>query len=422
MSVSSASRSMKRRLAGRSSILRDEQDRWQGFVSMGRRPDGRRDRRHVRGRTRAEVIAKVRELERQRDAGLPLATGRVPTVEEWVTFWLDHIAVHQLRPRTWEDYWSRTRAWIIPCLGDCRLDRLSPVRVEGLYSLMVQHGLAPSSVVFAHHVLSSALQAAVRRGLVVVNVCRLVDKPSRTAGEVEPLTLVEVRQVLDVAQRRRNGVRWVLALGLGLRQGEALGLLWRHVDLEAGTLRVAWQLQQLRWRHGCDDPSSCALDHRPMARASQCPKRHAGGFHLLPPKSARSRRTIILPDPLVAELAEHRRRQLAERLALGERWRGWDAGELVVARPDGRPVSPHQDHLEWKQLLAVAGVPYVGVHVARHTAATLLLQQGVPVRVVIDILGHARLSQTVATYLHTPHELAVNAAERIAQALWAQAA
>jgi ATP/maltotriose-dependent transcriptional regulator MalT len=79
------------------------------------------------------------------------------------------------------------------------LDRLSPVRVEGFYSLMVEHGLAPSSVLLAPHVLSGALQAAVRRGLLVVNVCRLVDKPSRTAGEVEPLTLVEVRRVLDAA-------------------------------------------------------------------------------------------------------------------------------------------------------------------------------------------------------------------------------
>jgi integrase len=389
---------------------------------MGRRPDGRRDRRHVRGRTRAEITVKVRALERQRDGGLPLASGRVPTVGEWVRFWLDHIAVHRLRPRTWEGYWSPARAWIIPCLGECRLDRLSPVRVEGFYSLMVEHGLAPSSVLLAHHVLSGALQATVRRGLVAVNVCRLVDKPRRTVGEVEPLTLVEVRRVLEAAAEQRNGVHWALALGLGLRQGEALGLLWRHVDLEAGTLRVAWQLQQLRWRHGCDDPSGCALDRRPMARASQCPKRHGGGYHLLPPKSARSRRTIMLPDPLVAELAEHRRRQLAERLALGERWRGWDAGELVVARPDGRPVSPHQDHLEWKQLLAAAGVRDVGVHVARHTAATLLLQQGVPVRVVMDILGHAQLSQTVATYQHTPLELAADAAERISRALWRQAA
>jgi integrase len=246
-----------------------------------------------------------------------------------------------------------------PCLGECRLDRLSPLRVEGFYSLMVEHGLAASSVVFAHHVLSGALQAAVRRGLVVVNVCKLVDKPSRTTCEVEPLTGAEARRVLEAAQDQRNGVRWTLALGLGLRQGEALGLRWRHVDLEAGTLRVAWQLQQLRWRHGCDDPGNCALGYRPMARASHCPRRHSGGFHLLPPKSARSRRTIVLPGPLVAELAEHRRRQLAERLVMGDGWRGWEAGELVVARPDGLPVSPHQDHLEWKQLLTQAGVRHM---------------------------------------------------------------
>jgi integrase len=107
---------------------------------------------------------------------------------------------------------------------------------------------------------------------------------------------------------------------------------------------------------------------------------------------------------------------------MGDGWRGWEAGELVVARPDGLPISPHQDHLEWKQLLSEAGVRHVGVHVARHTAATLLAQQGVPARVLMDILGHAQLSQTVATYLHTPPELAVDAAERIARVLWAQAA
>jgi integrase len=87
-------------------------------------------------------------------------------------------------------------------------------------------------------------------------------KPSRTAGEVEPLTLAEARRVLEATKDRRNGVRWVLALGWVCGRVRALGLLWRHVDLKAGTLRVAWQLQHLRWRHGCDDPSSCALDHR----------------------------------------------------------------------------------------------------------------------------------------------------------------
>jgi integrase len=137
------------------------------------------------------------------------------------------------------------------------LDRLSPVRVEGFYSLMVDRGLAPSSVLLAHQVLSGALQAAVRRGLVVVNVCRLVDTPRRTVGEVEPLTL-EVRRVLEVAEDRRGKVRWTLALGLGLRQGVALGLLWRHVDLEGG---------RCGWRGSC---SSCgggmAATTRPAAR------------------------------------------------------------------------------------------------------------------------------------------------------------
>jgi len=385
---------------------------------MGRRPDGRRDRRHVRGRTRQEVLEKVRALERRRDAELPAVHGRVPTVGEWLAFWLDHVAVHRLRPRTWEGYWSRARAWIIPCLGEIRLDRLGPVRVEAFYSQMAEQGLAPSTVLFAHHVLSGALKVAVRRGLLGGNVCTLVAKPSRVTQEVEPLTATEARRVLAVARGRRNGVRWALALALGLRQGEALGLLWRHVDLEAGVLRVAWQLQQLRWRHGCEDPGTCALGYQPMARASHCPQRHGGGFRLVAPKSARSRRTIRLPAPLVAELAAHRRAQRAERLAMGPAWRGWENGELVVARPDGGPLSAQADHRDWREVLEAARVRRVPVHAARHTAATLLLQQGVPLRVVMDLLGYTPLSQTVETYLHALPELAADAAQQITHALW----
>jgi integrase len=120
-----------RRAPGRSSIFKDRHGRWQGFVSMGKRTDGRRDRRHVRGRTRQEILEKIRALEQRRDDGLPALHGRVPTVGEWLCFWLDHIAVHRLRPRTWEGYWSRARAWILPGLGELRLDRLCPVRAGG---------------------------------------------------------------------------------------------------------------------------------------------------------------------------------------------------------------------------------------------------------------------------------------------------
>ncbi len=156
------------------------------------------------------------------------------------------------------------------------------------------------------------------------NVATLVDAPSAQPGEIEPLSLAEARTMTALAAERRNGTRWSVALALGLRQGEALGLRWRYVDLDAATLTVRWQLQRQNWRHGCAAPHTCgARYHRAScprgctAHARACPKRTGGGLVLAELKTARSRRTIALPAALVTALRAHRAAQLAERIAMG---------------------------------------------------------------------------------------------------------
>jgi integrase len=154
------------------------------------------------------------------------------------------------------------------------------------------------------------------------------------------------------------------------------------------------------------------------SRASKCPKRRGGGLVLAEPKSPTSRRTIKLPAPLVKELKAHRRWQRAERLATGPRWVGWEGRELVFCQSNGKPIDHRRDWGEWKALLKAAGVRDARVHDARHTAATLLLQQGVPARVAMDILGHSQITLTLGTYSHVVPELAEEAAERMRAALW----
>ncbi len=178
-----------------------------------------------------------------------------------------------------------------------------------------------------------------------------------------------------------------MALALGLRQGEALGLLWDAVDLDAGTVTVRRALQ-----------------------------RQAGkGLVLVEPKSRAGRRTIKLPDALRDALRVHRVRQAEQRLAAGNEWE--DRG-FVFCQPTGRPVDRRRDWQDWKSLLKAAGVRDARLHDARHTAATLLLQQGVPARVVMDILGHSQISLTLGTYSQVVPELAQEAAERMGNALW----
>jgi len=184
-----------------------------------------------------------------------------------------------------------------------------------------------------------------------------------------------------------NAARWTVALAVGLRQSEALGLRWADVNLDAGTLSVRRGLHRVKGR----------------------------GVVFEEPKSERSRRTLALPGQLVEALRVQRAAQLTERMAAGPLW---DDGDLVFAQPNGRPVDPKADYQAWKDLLTEAGVREARLHDARHTAATLLLTQGVPARVAMQILGHSQISLTLGTYSHVMPELAEEAATRVGRALW----
>jgi integrase len=424
-----------RRPNGESSVYLGKDDLWHGWVTVGTKPDGSPDRRHVKRKDEGAARRRVRELERDRDAGQVRKAGRAPTVAEWMATYLDTIAVQKLAPKTYDDYWSKTRNWIIPHLGKHRLDRLQPEHLDALYAQMTRAGKAQSHVLKVHRILSRALKIARRRGKVTRNVAELVDPPSADPVEQTNLKQAEARKVLALAEHRRNGARWSVGLACGLRQGEALGLRWEYIDLDSADVRVWWQLQRNTWRHGCDDPHACgARYHRKpcpkkcakhpkqcpgpcppgcTGHARSCPKRQGGGMVFRKPKGT-GRRVITLPAPLLAKLRQHRIRQDAERAAAGELWEEHD---LVFCQANGRPIDPRDDWEEWGDLLKAAGVRYVRLHDGRHTAATLLLEQGVPLRVIQRILGHADV-RTTERYTHVADELTRDAASRMGAALW----
>ncbi len=313
--------STRRNAAGESSIYRDDAGRWHGYVSMGLKENGQRDRRHVSGTKRADVVAKVRALETKRDAGAAEAAGRAPSVGDWLDHWLEHIAARRVRPRTLESYCATVRLHLRPGIGHHRLDRLQPEHLEHLYGALSDKGLAPASVLRAHRVLSRALRVASQRGKVARNVATLVDPPTvKRPVTALPLSAEEARRGLTTAQEVRNAARWTVALAVGLRQSEALGLRWSDVDLDAGTLSV---------RRGL---------HRVAGQ----------GLVYEEPKAERSRRTVALPGQLVEGLRSHRAAQLQERLAAGALWQDHD---LVFAQVNGPPLERKADWRAWKTLL-----------------------------------------------------------------------
>lgn len=382
---------MTRKSNGEGSIYQDRQGRWHAKVWMGLKDDGTPERRHVTGAKRADVAAKKKELERKRDQGAADAAGRAPTVQAWLDHWLDNIAANRVRPLTLEGYRSLMRLHLGPRLGKHRLDRMQPEHLEAAYKAMVDGGLSPATVLRAHRVLSRALKIAVQRGKIARNVATLVEPPAVKRPQTAlPLTAEEARRVLDAAVGERNAARWTVALAVGLRQSEALGLQWRDLDLEAGTLSVQRGLHRVKGR----------------------------GLVYEEPKADRSRRTLALPVQLVDALKAHRKAQAAERLAAGSEWE--DHG-LVFARVNGRPIDKKVDWKAWKAILTKAEVRDVRLHDGRHTAATLLLSAGVHPRVVMELLGHSQMRTTTDTYSHVMPALAQQAADTMGAALWGPA-
>ncbi|MEU5140729.1 MULTISPECIES: site-specific integrase [Streptomyces] len=391
---------------GRSSIYRGKDGKWHGRVTVGIRDDGRPDRRHVERKTRAEVTAAVRELEKQRDGGAVRKAGRAWTVEAWLTHWVETIAPLAVNENTMVGYGVAVRKHLIPALGAHRLDKLGPEHIERFYGRMQADGRRAGTIHQIHRTFRTSLNEAVRRGHLTRNPVQLAKAPRVSEEEIEPFTVEEVKRLLRAADDRRNSARWAVALALGLRQGEALGLKWADVDMERGVLMVRRSRRRPRYAHGCDDPCG--------RKAGYCPQRQRTNPETADTKSRAGRRSVGLPAQLVDLLRVHRAKQDAERTAAGEKWadEGW-----LFATPDGRGTPPRTDYDDWKDLLAVAKVRDGRLHDARHTAATVLLILGVSERAVMGLMGWSTTAMA-ARYQHMVDTVRVDVARQVDGLIW----
>ncbi|MES5819047.1 site-specific integrase [Streptomyces sp. RG80] len=395
---------------GRSSIYEGSDGKWHGRVTVGIRDDGRPDRRHVERKTRAEVTAAVRELEKQREAKTLAKPGKPWTVKTWLTHWVDTIAPLAVNENTMVGYGVAVRKHLIPALGAHRLDKLRPEHIERFYGNMHADGRKAGTIHQIHRTFRTALNEAVRRGHLGRNPVQLAKAPRVREEEVEPYTVEEVQRLLQTADNHRNSARWAVALALGLRQGEALGLKWADVDLGRGILMVRRSRRRPRYAHGCGD--SCGR------QAGYCPQRLRTNPETADTKSRAGRRAVGLPAQLVDLLRAHRTKQDAERASAGDDWvdEGW-----LFATPTGKGTSPRTDYDDWKELLEDAKVRDGRLHDARHTAATVLLILGVSERAVMGLMGWSTTAMA-ARYQHMVDSVRNDVARQVDGLIWKPAA
>jgi integrase len=384
---------------GRSSIYLGSDGKWHGRVTVGIRDDGKPDRRHVERKTRAEVTAAVRELEKQRDAKTVRKPGKAWTVRTWLTHWVENVAPLAVNDNTMVGYRVAVRKHLIPGLGAHRLDRLKPEHIEAFYAKMQANGSKPATAHQVHRTFRTALNDAVRRGHLGKNPVQLAKAPKTGDYEVERL--------LSAAERHRNSARWAVALALGLRQGEVLGLTWDDVDLERGFLVVRRSRHRPQYAHGCVEPCG-------RKAAGYCPQRRRTNPELSTTKSRAGRRAVGLPDQLVDLLRNHLKAQEEERAAAGKRW---EENRLVFPDEYGRSPSHRRDWAEWKNLLVQANVRDGRLHDARHTAATVLLILGVPERAVMGLMGWSTTAMA-ARYQHMVDAVRTDIARQVDGLIW----
>lgn len=390
-----------RRGRGEGALYKRNRDgMWVGQIDLPKGPDGkRRKSKPVYSADRATVVEKLKDLKDRAEKGIEEADQRL-TVQVYLERWVKEVAPTKARsPKALASYKSAISTRIVPSIGGRRLAELSPDDIRFMHRWILSHTYkrgsvekpyTTRSVEEAHNVLSGALADALADGKVWRNVCTLVTKPTVTSDSHGALTSDQARDTLLAAMRDKDPMvtRWAAGLMLGGRQGELLGLEWDRLDLEAGVAELSWQLQWLKLKPGADpqDPDRfdvpAGFEHRPIWRGAAWTR----------PKTKQSQRAIPIPAPLVAILAAYR--EQAPENPWGLVWVTLP-GERSRKFKHPRPVSTRDDNTGWKAAQARAGITDpLDVHAMRGTTATLLMEAGVPDKVIQAVLGHSNVAMT----------------------------
>jgi integrase len=403
-------------------FYRPDRKRWIGMFEVH---DGsqRRKRRTVSARTEAECWRKLREI-RRISATLPAYDERM-RLDRFMAMWLEDHVLGSVRPRTADNYRSQVEHHINPALGGHKLAGLRAPHVLRWRNDMLSRGDHPRSVSHRMTCLRAALSWAVQLEMIERNVASLVPGPSVSQGDAKPLTVEQARAFLDrLDDAKRHGkpdpweAIYVLALTLGMRQAEILGLRWQDVGLGHTQADANAPVGVSSLRSGTPATDLGRRDLLPTLTIRKALVWLRGKPTLEDPKTERSRRTLSLPVRAVSALRDRQKAQRLQRLASGKWSPHFDAGyDFVFADPDGYPIERTQITRAFQRHLAAAGLPRVSFHSTRGTAVDWMTELGLTMREIADIVGHSRPSMTSDVYSHLGNIATVKAAKLYDEAL-----
>lgn len=377
----------ERRAKGEGSLFRTSQGRWVARVEYLDPGTGRMRRTQASGKTKSEAARKLRVMRARVHDGQPArddqqAFGRY--AESWVTTTLQ---ASDRKATTKALYAGLARTHLIGgALAAVPLAQLRPSHVEQLVLTLRRTGYADSTVRQIYTVLRAIGDAAVRDNFLARNPVAAVKRPAVTRDvEATSMSPAQVSALLSAAEGSRYHPLLVLLASTGLRRGEALALCWSDVDLDEGLLRVRGTLARVD-----------------------------GRLTVTLPKTRRSKRTVALSGVVADALRQVKVRTAEERLRAGSAWRSTG---FVFVTEAGQPVDPRNALRALSAAARKAGLPGVGLHTLRHTAASTMLSNGVPLTTVSRLLGHSSVAITGDVYGHVAPDVSRAAVNVLAVAL-----
>ena len=385
-----------RRGNGEGSIVKRADGRWcAAYIEPGtnkRKYIYGKSQKEVRQKMKEKIVASKLEAEQKVEADVLVDSSANQTLEELIVYYLYTFKKVELKPSTFSNYvdvlnyYIKGEAIARKCVQDITTNDL-----QKYYNSKLTEGYSSKTIRHMAVVINGALEYAERTGIIVANPNRHTILPKKKKFEAKVLTEAEVRRIIELGTEEEIYPLVVLCMTCGLRKGEALSLKWEQVFLEERKLKIVGNL--------------CRIGQEEDENG----KRHSV-YEILEPKTKSSIRTVYMPEIAYQALLLQKQRQERDREEYAEIY--LDEG-FVFARSDGRYLNPRQMLEHFHKFLKKYGITDIRFHDLRHTAATMMLESGISIKIVQDILGHSNLSTTADIYSH----ISENAKEKAMQQL-----
>ncbi len=369
-------------------IVKRGDNTWYIRIFLGRDTNGKRKyfNKTIHG-TKKDAQKFLTAKTREKDLGIFVEPAAMP-LNEYLDKWLSESVKPRLREATLDSYQSLLQKHVRGKLGSHKLSDIKPFHVQKIYNQMTESELSPRTVRYVHTVLKAAFSQAIRWQMLVLNPCNAANLPRSKKTEMKAFSPEQAKRFLDAAKNDKHGLIFAFALASGMRPEEYLALKWSDIDFEKHTATVQ---RVLIWRKG-------------------------GGWYFSEPKTAKSRRTLPLPESLFVKLKTYKRVQSEAMLKLGQ---SYERNNFVFATDEGKPL--HYKNLtnrHFHKILEKAELKDFRLYDLRHSTATLLLSEGINPKIVSERLGHASIVLTLDTYSHVLPDMQKEASSKLGQVLF----